>query len=133
MAGTLNNRTGRPQNPTIDSNQRLQTQASPRQPVSAPPRLLKMTPQQIDDLVDSLLNGDRSAIGQVETRPWTDDEFEAFLLSLEVEIPKVTVGGPFKAGFGRQIVDSTLAEYLDPENDDPFGSILMDYIDGLTD
>lgn len=97
-------------------------------PAQAP---VKLTPEQIDDLADRLLSGDKAAIGQVESRPWTTDEFEAFLFSLEVELPKIVEGGPFKAGFGRQIVDSALAEYIAEDNEEPFGSILMDYVDGL--
>lgn len=97
-------------------------------PAQAP---VKLTPEQIDDLADRLLSGDKSAIGQVESHLWTTDEFEAFLFSLEVELPKIVEGGPFKAGFGRQIVDSALAEYVAEDNEEPFGSILMDYVDGL--
>lgn len=91
----------------------------------------RYSPEQIDDLADRLLSGDKEAIGQVESHPWTTDEFEAFLFSLEVELPKIVEGGPFKAGFGRQIVDSALAEYIAEDNEEPFGSILMDYVDGL--
>lgn len=91
----------------------------------------RYSPEQIDDLADRLLSGDKAAIGQVESHPWATDEFEAFLFSLEVELPKIVEGGPFKAGFGRQIVDSTLAEYIAEDNDEPFGSILMDYVEGL--
>ena len=91
----------------------------------------RYTPEQMDDLADRLLSGDRAAVMEVETHPWDADEFEAFLFSLEVGIPKTAEGGPFKAGFGRQIVDSALADYLDGDDGEPFGSILMDYVDGL--
>lgn len=91
----------------------------------------RYAPEQMDDLADRLLSGDRAAIREVETHPWDEDEFEAFLFSLEVGIPKIAEGGPFKAGFGRQIVDSALADYLAGDDDEPFGSILMDYVDGL--
>ena len=91
----------------------------------------RYTPEQMDDLADRLLSGDRAAVREVETHPWDADEFEAFLFSLEVGIPKIAEGGPFKAGFGRQIVDSALADYLAGDDGEPFGSILMDYVDGL--
>lgn len=91
----------------------------------------RYTPEQMDDLADRLLSGDRAAVMEVETHPWDADEFEAFLFSLEVGIPKIAEGGPFKAGFGRQIVDSALADYLAGDDGEPFGSILMDYVDGL--
>ena len=91
----------------------------------------RYTPEQMDDLAERLLSGDRAAVSEVETHPWDADEFEAFLFALEVGIPKTVVGGPFKAGFGRQIVDSALADYLAGDAGEPFGSILMDYVDGL--
>lgn len=91
----------------------------------------RYTPEQMDDLADRLLSGDRAAVREVETHPWDADEFEAFLFPLEVGIPKIAEGGPFKAGFGRQIVDSALADYLAGDDGEPFGSILMDYVDGL--
>lgn len=91
----------------------------------------RYSPEQMDDLADRLLSGDRAAVREVETHPWAADEFEAFLFSLEVGIPKIAEGGPFKSGFGRQIVDSALADYLAGDDDEPFGSILMDYVDGL--
>lgn len=91
----------------------------------------RYTPEQMDDLADRLLSGDRAAVREVETHPWDADEFEAFLFPLEVGIPKIADGGPFKAGFGRQIVDSALADYLAGDDGEPFGSILMDYVDGL--
>lgn len=93
----------------------------------------RYSPEQLDDLAERLLSGDRAAVGEVETHQWDESEFEAFLFSLEVGIPKIAEGGPFKAGFGRQIVDSALSEYLAEDNDEPFGSILMDYVDGLSD
>lgn len=91
----------------------------------------RYTPEQMDDLADRLLSGDRAAVSEVETHPWDADEFEAFLFALEVGIPKIAGSGPFKAGFGRQIVDSALADYLAGDDGEPFGSILMDYVDGL--
>lgn len=91
----------------------------------------RYTPEQMDDLADRLLSGDSAAVSEVETHPWDADEFEAFLFALEVGIPRIVNGGPFQAGFGRQIVDSALADYLAGDDGEPFGSILMDYVDGL--
>lgn len=104
---------------------RQQGEASPHEPS-------RYSPEQLDDLAERLLSGDRAAVGEVETHQWDESEFEAFLFSLEVGIPKIAEGGPFKAGFGRQIVDSALSEYLAEDNGEPFGSILMDYVDGLS-
>ena len=131
------NNAGRMGRPMDDRSMANGLQTPPVDPLQATVRYtpaqthVKLTPEQIDDLADRLLSGDKAAIGQVESHPWATDEFEAFLFSLEVELPKIVEGGPFKAGFGRQIADSALAEYIAEDNDEPFGSILMDYVDGL--